>query len=252
MPVKIWSLENGRLTNSVQTSLGGSFRGERYRHEAEALDMEIDHALDKAVELSSLARGAASEEVFVRRWALGRALAESGLLGSERLRPMEKDKWLWLAIDRKCRHGVRADGSAEETWRGLIPSRKSDPHRVDRDVFAVGLWLQEQEVASAGIAFGGKFGNAQKFYGRKAIRPLKLREALAKWMERQPDDLRSSLYKIKWFMRVMKALTARFPDRGPGSAKRPAHYSDEELYQEVCQALGPLADEVSAELHSVG
>ena len=51
MPVKIWNYVDGKLTNSVETSREHSFRGERYRSEAEALDCEIDQMLDRAVEL---------------------------------------------------------------------------------------------------------------------------------------------------------------------------------------------------------
>lgn len=245
MPVKIWNRDNGTLTNRVETSREDSYRGERYRSDAEALDREIDRMLDRAIELSASVEAAeAEEQAFIKRWAIGRALDESRLLQSKYLEPQET-KALWQAIARKCRLGVRADGSAEKVWQELTPSRESDPTRLERDVFAVGLWLQEQEVAPAIAAFGGRFANAQRFYTRQAIRSLKLREALAAWIEHQPPLLRSKLSTTRSFMGVIKALTARFPGRGPGSAKRPVHYSDEELYAEVCKVLDPIAAELA-------
>ncbi len=246
MPVKIWNHENGNLTNSVATSREESYRGERYRSDAEALDQEIDQMLDRAVELlASIEAAEAEEQAFVKRWAVGRALDQSGLLQSEYLEPQET-KALWQAIARKCRLGVRADGSPEKAWQELTPNRESDPTRLERDVFAVGLWLQEQELAPATVAFGGRFANAQKLYTRQAIRSLKLREALAAWIEHQPPWLRSKLSTTRSFMGVIKALTARFPGRGPGSAKRPVHYSNEELYAEVCKVLDPIANELAS------
>lgn len=246
MPVKVWKREDGKLTNSVETSLGDSYRGERYRSAADALDREVDRMLDRAVTLSASEISRATDPVFVRRWALGRALAESGLRQSMHLELPGEESSLWLAIARKCRLGVRSNGEMETSWGRLIPNRKSDPQRTDRDVFAVGLWLQEQDLPRASMAFGGKFGNAQKFYARKALRPPEVREALAGWMEHQDSTLRSDLSNIRWFARVMKALANRFPARGPGSAKRPVHYSDEELYEEIRKVLDPLAAELTS------
>ena len=245
MPVKIWNREGATLTTSVETTRKDSFRGERYRSDAEALDREIDSMLDTAAELSEKTPAEASDQkTFVKRWAVGRALMESKLLQSPHL-DADEMRWLWLAIARKCRIGVRANGDAEGAWRELIPNRATDPSRIERDVFAVSLWLQEQEIEAAMLAFGGKFGNAQKFHNRKAIRALNLREALARWMEHQPSEIRTCLSNIRWFAGVMKALATRFPDRGPGSAKRPGHYSDEDLYLEVLKTLDPVAAELA-------
>ena len=98
MPVKIWNRDNGTLTNSVETSRRDSYRGERYRSDAEALDWEIDQMLDRAVALSAYEAPEAAEPVFVRRWALGRALAESGLWESSYLELPEEEPSLWLAM----------------------------------------------------------------------------------------------------------------------------------------------------------
>ena len=72
MPVKIWARHDGTLTNHVETSRGGSFGGERYRSDAEALDQEIDRMLDKAVVLSTpVAVADPAQQAFVKRWAVG-------------------------------------------------------------------------------------------------------------------------------------------------------------------------------------
>ena len=154
MPVKIWDRTNdGALTSRVETSRPQSYRGERYRTEAEALDDEIDRMLDHAVSLSACVSEIGAKQLpFVKRWAIGRALTESRLSDSEYL-DTEEQKLLWLAIARKCRLGVRSDSSPEESWSGLIPNRESDPYRIERDVFAMGKWLQEQEIESALATF---------------------------------------------------------------------------------------------------
>ena len=245
MPVKIWERSSdGSLSSSIATIRPAGLRGEEFRTEADALDREIDKVLDRAVELTSQANDAAAEkQTFVKRWAVGRALAESSLLRSENL-DLQEHRSLWLAMARKCRLGVRADGRLGNRWRGLIPDRTSDPQRTDRDVFEVSRWLQEQDLESATTAFAGKFGNAQKLYCREALRPLKLRDALARWMMAQPPSRRSMLANNRRYMVILKALRARWPARGPGSAKRPVHYPDDELYKEVCKTLEPVVEEL--------
>ncbi len=246
MPVKIWNQADGKLTNSVETSRGDSYRGERYRLDAEALDWEIDQTLDRAVELSASVRATGTEQqAFVKRWAVGRALMESGLLQSNHLDPGEQ-KWLWQAIARKCRLGVRADGSSENAWHELTPHREPDPTRLERDVFAVGLWLQEQELATAMMAFGGSRTNAREIYRRGAIRTKNLRDVLARWFRELEPPQRSHLAKPGNFLPLARALAIRFPGRGPGSAKRPVHYSDEELYEEIRKVLDPVAAELTS------
>ena len=119
MPVKIWNRDNGVLSSTVETLRPSSLRGELFRFEAEALDGEIDAMLDRAVELAAdVETTEAEQRAFVKRWAVGRALMESGLLQSDYLDPGEQMS-LWQAIARKCRLGVRADGSSEEAWQEL-------------------------------------------------------------------------------------------------------------------------------------
>lgn len=241
MPVKIWDrTSNGALTSKVKTSRSHSYRGELYRADAEALDEEIDRMLDYAVELSASVSAAESEQLsFIKRWAIGRALTESKLSESEYLEP-EEQKWLWLAIARKCRLGVRSDGSPEEYWRGLIPNRESDPRRIERDVFARGKWLQEQELELAMASFGASLTNAREIHSRGAINSKNMRDSLARWFSELTPDRRAEFTNKGNFVHLVKALARRFPARGQGSAKRPVHYSEEELYEEVRKVLDPM------------
>ncbi len=245
MPVKVWNRDNGTLSSVVETVRQASLRGELFRVDAEALDRQIDQMLDRAVDLAAAVEATESEQqAFIKRWAVGRAFMESGLLHSEHLDPGEQ-KWLWQAIARKCRLGVRADGSSEKAWQELTPNREPDPTRLERDVFAVGLWLQEQELERALMAFGGSRTNAREVYRRGAIRTKNLRDVLARWFEELEPSQRSTLTKPGNFLPLARALATRFPGRGPGSAKRPVHYPDEELYAEICRVLDPIAAELA-------
>ena len=242
MPVKIWDrTTSDELTSKVETSRSHSYRGERYRSDAETLDEEVDRMLDKAVALSeSVPATEPSQKSFVKRWSIGRALAESRILESDHLETDEQ-RWLWLAIARKCRLNVRSDGSIEESWRGLIPRRELDPHRIELDVFAMGMWLQEQEIEPAMASFCASLTNAIEIHHRGAIRSKNLRDALALWFGELRPACRAEFKKRRNFVSLVKALTRSFPARGPGSAKRPVHYSEDELYKEVRKVLDPIA-----------
>ena len=248
MPVKIWDrTSGGALTSRIETSRSQSYRGERYRDDADALDEEIDRMLDHALALSACAPATgASQHSFVKRWSVGRALAESGLLESDHLEASEH-KWLWLAIARKCRLSVRSDGTPEESWRGLIPHREIDPRRIELDVFAMGMWLQEQEIEQAIASFGASLTNAIEIHHRGAISSRVLRDALARWFGQLCPARRAELAKRGNFVRLVKALVKRFPARGPGSAKRPVHYAEDELFEEVRKVLDPIAAEKAPE-----
>ena len=246
MPVKIWDrTSDGVLTSRVETSRVNSFRGELFRADAEALDEEIDRMLDCAVTLSAHEPPlGARQQAFVKRWSIGRALAESSLPESEYLETAEQ-KWLWLAIARKCRLSVRSDGSPAKRWRGLIPDRELDPTRIERDVFAMGRWLQEQEIGQATASFGASLTNAREIHRRGAISSRNLRDALARWFSELSREHRADLTKNTNFVQLAKALAERFPARGPGSAKRPVHYAEDELYEEVRRVLDPIAAQLA-------
>ena len=249
MPVIIWEEHDGALRNQVETTRPDFFRGEGYRTEAreldQVIDQAIDHMLDRAVSLATLGEHpSATARDFVQRWSIGRALRESGLMESEHL-DAEERKALWLAIARKCRIGVRADGSREDGWRRLIPKRTAEPERIERDIFAAGLWLQEQELDYAIKAFGASPANALRLLQRRSISVKNVRDALARWFTEMEPQRRATLTQPTNFKAIAKALAKRFPARGPGSAKRPVHYTDDALYTEMLAVLEPLAEELA-------
>ena len=215
--------------------------GEEYRYQAEALDQEIDRMLDRAAALASRTRGSSGSR-FVKRWSVGRALSESRLIESPNLDPNEH-KLLWKALAHKCRLGVRADGSPEPQWLDLIHGRATDPQRIERDVFAMGRWLQEQDLDKALLTMGDNLGNAIALQRREATRGIEMRNALWRWMsERQREGRLEQFTNHKQFVEIAKALSARWPSRGPGSAKRPIHYSEDDLYREVSLKLEPFLE----------
>ena len=242
MPVKVWDRNpDGNFTSSIRTTRRtGLFRGEAFREEAEELDRHLDRMLDRAVQLTSSAVTQGTEsEAFVKRWALGRAVAEEEILEFPHLEPDER-KDLWTALARKCRLGVRASGELEETWRGLVPDRDSDPKVLRDDYFSQGAWLQEQDLEACVTLFGGRLQNAHHLHNKGAIRSLRMRNVLTHWVASLDSDIRSQMTRQKPFGEITKVLAARWPARGPGSAKRPIHYSDEELFLEVSKVLAPV------------
>ena len=242
MPVKIWKRdEYGGHTSSVATSWTTRLGGEEYRAEADALDEQIDFVLDRARELA-LSRPVEQEKAreFVKRWAIGRAIVESGVLDSPHMASEER-KNLWLAMACKCRLGIRATGEVEKRWQALIPDRELEPQRIERDIFAMGLWLQEQECADALTTLRGSLSNAREIQRRESLRSTKLRNALGRWFQELDPAQRSRLSQNKEFVAIAKTLQKRWPSRGPGSAKRPAHFSDHELDNEVRRILAQFS-----------
>ena len=96
-------------------------------------------------------------------------------------------------------------------------------------------------------SFGASLANAREIHRRGAINSKSLRDALSHWFGELSPVRRSELTKNGNFVPLAKALAKRFPARGPGSAKRPVHYSVEELYEEVCNVLDPLAADLAPE-----
>lgn len=238
MPVKIWDQDDrGLYTSRIQTSLSAGLGGEEYRADAEELDAQIDTVLERATYLlSETTNKQHKRREFVKRWAIGRAITDSGILQSPHI-ASEPKVHLWLAMARKCRLGIRYTGEVDQLWRTLIPNRKDEPHRIERDIFAIGLWLQEQELDDALDAFGGRLANAREIHRREPLRSLNLRNALARWCRASDPDKRAHLFRAKEFVAIAKALQRRWPSRGPGSAKRPVHLSDHDLDREVHRIL---------------
>ena len=245
MPVKLWNRDDlGNLTSTIRSGSGGGFGGEEYRPEAEELDKEIDCVLDRAVELTAVPVNTGSvNPQFVKRWAIGRAIAESGILDSPHLASDPKSE-LWLAMARKCRIGVRASGEPEKKWRSLIPKRDIEPQRIKDDIFGLGMWLQEQDLGDAVCTFGGGLHNAKQIWSGEPLRAKQFRNALGCWFAEHDTEQLDRLYRIPQYAVMAKSLRRRWPSRGPGSAKRPVHYDLTSLISEIHQVLDPIATDL--------
>ena len=245
MAVKLWNVdESGTHTSSITTNRQSGLGGEEFRSEADALDVELDKVLDRAANLASPgAHSRSNRALFVKRWAIGRSIAESGILNSPQMEGESRAN-LCLALARKCRLGIRASGDLETAWKGLIPDREIEPKRIEADIFGLGMWLQEQEQDDAVAAFGGGLHNAKQIWSGEALRHKKLRDALAVFFSGYNPEQLQRLYTIPQYAVIAKILRRRWPSRGPGSAKRPAHYEPTELLSELRTILEPVAAEL--------
>lgn len=242
MPVKIWEKSGSETVSRVVTEWERSWTSEEYRAEADELDQMLDHVLDAAVRQTEEYSGESVPEEFMRAWAIGRQLRDSGVLNSPALLHEER-RLLWRALARKCRLGTRADGSIEPRWSDLRPQRLEEPRREGGklDYFAMCLWLGEQDLPDAAATFGGSIRNVWQMQERPTLRPLSVRQALLDWFNSLPEEVAEESHGRAEFAELMKALRARWPDRGRGSAKRPIHYSDEDLRTELFSVLRPFA-----------
>ena len=245
MVVKMWDLdESGNLTSSIRKEGQTGIRAEESRPQAEALDREIDILLDKAMNLLVQQDLNPRHTEFAKRWAIGRAIAESGILDSPHLDPGERTD-LWRAMARKCRLGVRHTGerNPKSKWKGLIPpNREMEPKRIEADILGLGMWLQEQDLEDAKLAFGQGLHNAKQIWSREALRSRNFRDALAAYFSEIGEKERDHLYVIPQYAQLTKALRSRWPSRGKGSAKRPVHYGPEDLLAETRRVLNPVVE----------
>ena len=147
MVVKMWDLdESGNLTSSIRKEGQTGIRAEQSRPQAEALDREIDKLLDKAMNLLVQQDLNPRHTEFAKRWAIGRAIAESGVLDSPHMDPGERAD-LWRAMARKCRLGVRHTGkrNPKSRWKGLIPDREMEPKRIEDDIWGWGCGYKNRD-----------------------------------------------------------------------------------------------------------
>ena len=248
MPVLLWSQsDSGEFSNRVRTTRNSRYGAEEHRDAAVSFDQEIDHMLDMAYRRMSAIRARNKGQLeFMRRWHLGRVLAESKLLESPDFEPGEdKRTWndhiLWEALRTKCQLGVRINKEFEPNWQKLIPAGELVPKRPEHDVFRRGLWLQEQDLPDAQITFGSSLSNANELHRRGPSSHIKMRRALHGWLLNYDEQSRAALTRTKHFETMCKALVKRWPGRGPGSAKQPVHYPQDELDEEVRRLLEPVA-----------
>ena len=246
MPVKLWNMdEKGNLTSTIRRMGQPGIAAEGFRSQAEELDSKIDEILDTAQNLLAEQDPNPRHNMFTKRWAIGRALAESSILVSTNLEAGEHPD-LFLAMARKCRLGVRHDGARDTVspWKNLIPERDMEPKRIENDIFGLGMWLQEQELDQAKKAYGEGLHNAKQIWSREALRSKNFREALALYFSERDQDELDILYLIPQYAILAKALRQRWPSRGKGSAKRPVHYGESELLKEIQKVLNPKIEEM--------
>ena len=231
--------EDGKRYTKVKTSWNTEFDGEEHRDLAEALDAEIDKVLDNAVKLmdSRLELGAQPE--FIRTWSLGRAVAQSNILDHDAMNN-ELRVNLWQAMEQKALLGIRSNGNTEIGWRRVRSKRKRVVPRPDRHLFEIGLWLQQQEFEDATVTFMGSSGIAYKWFTRNPLRSLRMRQAIQRWTSEHKSGLDKWFADAKNYESIAKPIAKHWPDRGPGSAKRPEHYSQKRLDRELAKILEPI------------
>ena len=248
MAVKLWDLdESGHLTSSIRRKGQSGLEAEGFRPQADDLDARIDQLLDMTLEVLGRQDPNPRHNMFAKRWAIGRGIAESSILESDNLEPGERGD-LWRAMARKCRLGIRHDGKRDpkSPWKGLIPERDIEPKRIDKDIFGLGMWLQEQDLYDAKVTFGEGLHNAKHIWSGEALRSRNFRNALAAYFSERRQEELEILHRIPQYAILAKVLRQRWPSRGKGSAKRPVHYGDSELLQEFRKVLNPQIEEILA------
>jgi len=243
MPVKIWEIDKNVLSSKVVTDWDTLWTAEEYREDAEELDRRLDAVLDGALNRVRSGRKTGASPEFLRAWAVGRALEESGVYDSPALKN-ERRQLLWKALARKCRIGARATREQDRRWHDLRPSATREPRREGGklDYFEMCWWLAEQDLEDAILTFGGSVRNVWQMFERPTLRPIRLRHILKEWFTSHPKDLQERLFQQSTFAEIMKTLRKRWPDRGPGSAKKPIHYSDDKLKAEVYELLAAFKE----------
>ena len=243
MPVKIWEIDKDVLCSKVVTGWDTLWTAEEYREDAEELDRCLDDVLDGALKRVRSGRKTGASPKFLRAWAVGRALEESGVYDSPALKN-EHRQLLWRALARKCRMGARATREQDRRWCDLRPSTTQEPRREGGklDYFEMCRWLAEQDLEDAILTFGGSIRNAWQMLERPALRPISVRRILKEWFTSRSKDVRERLFQQDVFAELMKTLRKRWPNRGPGSAKKPIHYSDDRLKTEMYELLAAFTE----------
>lgn len=255
MAVLIWSDRDGVLGNSIRSGRRFALSAEEFRPEAEALDKRLDALLDMAWHALTIITRHENRKArfnsFEQVWVLGRAVHVSDILRHEAMQGEERTA-LWQALTAKAWYGIRHDGERDRRWRDLIPRRnkkwRTRPTAAKAYEFLdIGYWLREQQLHEAGEVFGWRYVNAQDLRDRSSLRSAKLRHAVLFWLRRQSPKVRDELAKPKIkgeerFSIIPKALSKRFPARGPGSALLPQHYPEDELRAIVSETLDAARD----------
>ena len=231
MAVKLWDLdESGHLTSSIKRKGQSGLEAEGFRPQAEDLDARIDQLLDMVLDVLGREDPNPRHNMFAKRWAIGRGIAESSILESDNLEPGERAE-LWRAMARKCRLGIRHDGSRDPKsfWKDLIPERHIEPKRIENDIFGIGMWLQEQDLDDARTTFGEGLHNAKQVWSGEALRSRNFRNALASYFSERGQEELEILYRIPHYTILAKALRQRWPSSRTIAKSGKEVYKDREL-----------------------
>ena len=248
MPVVVWICDDDGLRNVIETDRRTKLGGEEFRAEAKTLDEVLDGVLGRAARTAAALSESSSpvERRFVRHWAIGHAVIESGVRAHPSLAD-ESPTQLLRAMRSKIRCGAHAGGIRNSEWdiledvrgrrSGAPPPRRESRRRgddLDRHV-----WLAEQNFRDAMATFGGSVRNVWQMFDRPTLRPLIVRAAFLEWLRTLPADTRRYILRPPCFAEAVKTLGRRWPDRG---ALRPSHYSRRELRDAIAFVLASHAD----------
>jgi len=252
--VLVWSERDGILGNSIHSGRRVALSAEEYRSEAEALDLQLDEALDMAWHALTLItrreNGKARFDTLEQAWVWGRAIH---VLGVMRRRGMigERKILLWQALTAKAWYGIRSDSTRDQRWRELIPSKSrkwlTQPTDIDAYRFLeIGYWVREDSLQQVGELFCWKFSNANDLFDRTSLHSVELRRAILHWIQHQDGKVRrflgTPIHDGKRHALIAKALYKHFPAKGPGSALLPQHYPEDELRSIVWEVLDSARD----------
>jgi hypothetical protein len=237
MPGKIWTrADSGSIESRVETRGRSSGRPEDFAL-ADSLDQAIDAAFDAAEELRRAHDRSDVPSRFTENWAVGRALAESGLLDHSALHGEAPD-FVYRVMASKARALARSDGTEAASWTQLRPALSENPPnreggRKGHDHWSMCVWLAEQDYDDAVTTFGGHIRNAWQMLERPALSPLVFRRAFRSWLSGLTPSVAAHLTDTKTFPELMKAFRERWPSRGLRSALQPIHYKEGELRSEI-------------------
>lgn len=237
MPIKVWMEDAGSLVSSIKTNWDITLTREEHRRSAESLDRAFDRLLDGALEaVATLGSDHSdSDSAFVRAYGVGSVLRDFDPAAQPQL-AREPERFVYWALATKCRLGARSDGTRDNRWRReLRPTADEPPRREGRrnDHFQMCQWLAQQPYEDASMLFGASVRNVWQMMERPTLKPLILRQCLADLLRGLEEEDRLKVTSTTRFPELMKALRSRWPARGFGSAKQPAHYGRSALAAEL-------------------
>ena len=258
MPFLYWKEDS---TFFVATQWIDKKYADEYFDEAQIVDKLLDDVLDDALNnikfYEKNFENYKSKKPFFREYSVGKSLLSSKILKHKYLqgdgtlgRPQEilfdkgnleditqkgKNVGFYTALGEKANTGMslQPNGSNSERWTLLRTDRKNATRKGQKrpgkqDSFARAVYLAEQTIENALLAFGGNVDLVNGFYERNFF-SLKLRNSVSKFYQNLDEDTRKKLYKRAYRRKMDKDLKKIFPSSGAGSAKGPESYSQDIL-----------------------